>query len=241
MLARKREALAARHTQARPVDRCEVRHRVRHSRQEVLGIVDHHQHVAPAQALPQHGRRDLSAGTGDLQRLSDRRENQRGILQRRERDPPDAVSELVRGVGRGLQREPRLAYPARPRQRHKTHILTAKQGRHSLEIVTAPEKRCRRHRQVRAMKTAQRREVPVAELEEPQWSREILQTMLAEIHDIAGDVCPRRVRQNDLPTVGDAGDTCRTVNVEANMIALLDERQPGVDPDPHPDRTTIQP
>ena len=74
------------------------------------------------------------------------------------------------------------------------------------------------------METAQRRKVPVAELEEPQWSREILQTMLAEIHEIAGDVCPRGVRQHDLPTVGDAGDTCRTVNVEANMIALLDER-----------------
>ena len=85
VLARKREALAARDAQARPVDRREVGNGVGDAGQEVLGVVDHHQDVSAAQALAQRGRGGLTAGGGDLQRLRDRREDELGVVELRER------------------------------------------------------------------------------------------------------------------------------------------------------------
>ena len=70
--------------------------------------------------------------------------------------------------------------------------------------------------------------------------------MLAEIHHLACEMCPRRVRQHDLPAVRDAGDPCRTVHVETDVTAVLEERHvprgsrsaPGSGPPSSPEHTT---
>jgi hypothetical protein len=98
-------------------------------------------------------------------RRPDRPFDERGVADRLEGNPVDAVGKLVDRIGRELQREPRLAASAGPGKRHQP--VRANQFARLRELALPADKRCRLDRQVRPVQRAQRREVPVAELEEP--------------------------------------------------------------------------
>ena len=72
------------------------------------------------------------------ERLCDLRLDERGIAKRREVDEVDAVGEGVRERVRGLQREPRLAGPARPGQRDETGAA-AQEGADLVELAPATD------------------------------------------------------------------------------------------------------
>ena len=240
MLTGQRKALAARHAQARAVDRAELCDRLGDTGQEMLGVVDHDQDAPAGEALGQRRCDRIASGTADLQGLRDGREHQSGILERRKRYPPDAVGEAVGGAGRGLQRQPRLPDPAGTGQGDEPHILAGEQLSNGSERVLPPEERRGRHGQVRAVEAAERREALLAELEEPHGSREILEAVLAEVHHLVGDVRPRGIGQHHLPAVRDACDPRSAMHVESHVAALLDQREPCVDADPHPHRAAVE-
>src|SRR5581483_6086660 len=85
------------------------------------------------------------------------RQDEVGILERREADEHDAVGEGVEKPGGGLDRKPRLAYPARAGQRDQPDLLAPEQISHLLGLALATDERRRLRRQVRP----HRREVPL--------------------------------------------------------------------------------
>ncbi|MGZ4392757.1 MAG: hypothetical protein ACXVRK_11660, partial [Gaiellaceae bacterium] len=78
----------------------------------MLEIVEQDEHLLVGDVLG-----DAVPGAEGLARG---REDEFGVAQRSERDPPNAVDERVGGVSRSLQREPRLTHPTRTCQRHNT-------------------------------------------------------------------------------------------------------------------------
>ncbi len=86
-------------------------------------------------------------------RLADRRlqlrTHQARIVQRGERHEPRALREPLTEPVCELQREPRLADPARPGQREQPHVRVGQHARGDLQILLAPEQRRRGQRQRR--------------------------------------------------------------------------------------------
>ena len=86
--------------------------------------------------------------SGDADALRDRVRNEQRIEDGGEPDQRGAVLELRLDRPRELQREPRLADPARPRQRHQPHAA-GEQRRRLGELAAPTDQRRRRRRQAR--------------------------------------------------------------------------------------------
>ena len=72
------------------------------------------------------------------ERLRRRREHELRVPQRRKRHPPDALGIPLR-AGRGcLEREPRLAAPARPGEGEQAHVLPREQPQHLRQFRSRP-------------------------------------------------------------------------------------------------------
>ena len=88
------------------------------------------------------------------ERLRDLRHDPRRLVERRQRHEAGAVREPRREPVRELEREPRLADPARPGQREQADVGVGEQRGGGLEVLLAAEQRRRRDRQRRRRRGA---------------------------------------------------------------------------------------
>src|SRR5207302_3646028 len=107
----------------------------------------------------------------------------------------------VSGRARSLQREARLAAPARSGQRDQADLGALQQRSDLVELPLASEKRCGGNRQVRLVQRLQRREALRAELEEPLRSAQVLKPVQAEIAHLGAGEVGRRLREEHLSAV----------------------------------------
>ena len=96
-------------------------------------------------------------------------------------DPPHAVRRALDLLGGGLQREPRLARPARAGQGQQAGSRRARAARDLGELALAAEERRRLHGQVGRVQAPERREVEVAELVQPLRRAQVLEPVLAQV------------------------------------------------------------
>ena len=172
------------------------------------------------------------------ERLSGGGQDECGISERGERDPPDAAVVVVRSRGRSLQREPRLAAATRTGQRHQPDVRAPEQGSNLVDLPLAAEERRPRNGKVRLVQRLQRREVFRPELKEALGRTHVLQTVEAEIAHIDPGKVGGRLRQEHLPAVPGGRDPRRPVHVEPHVPLIGHERLAGVQPHPHADRAT---
>ena len=101
-----------------------------------------------------------------VERVRDGARDERGIVERRERDPEDPVLEAVTRLGRRLERQPRLARSRRGRSASPAAPPRSEAApTTSAELALAAEERLAGARQVRAIERLQRREARPA----PSW------------------------------------------------------------------------
>ena len=184
--------------------------------EQMLEVVEHEQ-----QALVAHRRRQRVLRA---ERLSGGGLDERGIGERGERHPPDPAVVVVGGRRGRLQREPRLAAPARAGQRRPAGRRDAAAAPRSVDLPLATEKRRRRNRQVRLVQRLQRREVVRPELEEALRRAQVLQPVQAEVAHIGAGEVRRRLRQEHLPAVPGSRDPRRPVHVEPDVALVRPER-----------------
>ena len=128
-------------------------------RKQVLEVVEQEQQPLGADVLG-----EILLRPEDLR---DRRADERRLAQGGEPDPEDAVRVELGDVGGRLRGEPGLARSARSGQRQQPSPLVREQRAHLLELALAPEEGRRRHGQIRLVERCERRELLLAELEEP--------------------------------------------------------------------------
>ncbi len=115
---------------------------------DVLEVVEHEQRVlrdeVRREALDERPRGTLLHA--ELGR--DRADDETRLGERRQLDEDDAVLEVVRGVPRRPQGEPRLAGAAGPGQRHETSLRITQERGQTLELLLPSDERGRLRRQV---------------------------------------------------------------------------------------------
>ena len=241
MLALQLKPLPARHEQLRPAELAEACDLARDLRQQVLGVVDQQERPLRGQCVDERLLDREAGALPHLERLRDGVERERRVAKRGERNPPDAVGDILGDLRRGLQRQPRLPCPAGARERQQPNVLAAQQADDLVELAPAAEERRRRDGEVRLVQRLQAREVGVAQLEEALRRREVLQTVLTEVaNSLAGDEVARRLRQEHLPAVPGGGDPRRPVDVDADVALLGYDRLAGVEPHAHADRPAAE-
>ena len=105
---------------------CQQRADERRGREHVLEVVEHEQQVLGGQKALGGLVCRLAREHDDRKRLDNRRRHILGPLQRGERDEVRAVGEVRLHRARRLQRQARLADPARAREGEQPHIAVAK-------------------------------------------------------------------------------------------------------------------
>ena len=170
--------------------------------------------------------------------LPDRFEDKCRVTQHRKADPEHAGLELSDQLRSRLDREPRLARPARPAQRDEP--MPAHQLRHLSRLPLTPDVRGRRPRQVRIGDRLEGWEALLAELEDRHRLGEVLQPMLAEVGHAAVQQRPRCRRQQHLPTVPRGRDPRTEMDVLADVTFPRQKRLAGVQPHSDPDQTGLE-
>ena len=87
--------------------------------QQVLAVVQHQQHVPSRQDRDQRACQWLTRGLIDAQNASQPPRHQQRVRHRRQLHQPDSVGVVRHRTARDLEREPRLAAAADPRQRQQ--------------------------------------------------------------------------------------------------------------------------
>ena len=187
-LARDREPLAAGRQDAQ--SRAAVRQcfdELGHGTDEMLAVVEHKEKV-PIRQILDHGRpHSPTRGSGDRQPRRDSLVELRGVADGGQLNDPHTSWEARQRVGRGLQREARLADPAHAGQRDDDALVEC--SRHALEFGLPTHERARLRGQVRPIpvERSQRREavrqVGVSHLVDPLGSAKIAEVVLAEVRE----------------------------------------------------------
>ena len=195
--------------------------------QELLEVVEQEQHPAAAQERTEVLLRP--------DRRPDRRLHERRIRQRGQGDEPHAVGEVVDDVRRSLQGQARLPGSTGPSERDQP--MGAYELRHLRQLALTTDQRHRLHGQVRLVQALQRRELTLAELEDPLRRGQVLEPVLAEVtQTVLARKVARRLRHQHLPTVTRSRDPRRSMDVDADIAVLRQQRLARVDTHPHPDR-----
>ncbi len=246
----------ARHAQRHPAggDDGEVRtrlheivHQARCGVDHVLAVVHHEQRPIAAQPASDRRRAPLRGTQPGTDGLEHRQRHRLLVGDRSELDPPHTVGEPVRRVGGDLQREACL--PRSPRAHHGDEPPFGDQCSEFGQLVVAAHERREPDRQVvgDGIERTQWREVGgeirVDELERALGPGEILQPVLADVHQL-----DRRVELIDREVVagrghqhlGAGGDTAepgRADDGEADVVVVVAQHGfAGVDRHPDPDR-----
>ena len=210
-------------------------------RQQMLGVVDQQERPLRGKCVDERLLDREAGALPHVERLRDRVERERRVAQRGERDPPDAVGNVLGDLGCRLQRQPRLPCPAGARERQQPNVLAAQQADDLVELALAAEKRRRRDGEVRLVQRLQARELGVAELEEALRRREVLEPVFAEVaYGLAGDEVARRLRQEHLAAVPGGGDPRRAVDVDPDVALVGHDRLARVEPHADADRSVAE-
>ena len=202
----------------------------------MLCVVEHQQAPLVAQGGGKPLVERLSRLLLHADRLCQCRQQEGRVVERRERHPGGAVEEPVGHLGCGLERQPRLARAAWPGERQEPYVVAGEELNHLGQLVLPAQERCRRHREVRTVERLERREVTLSQLEDPLGRRQVLETMLAEITEIAGlDEYGGRRRHEHLAAVPRGGDASGAVDIVADKPFLSEQGRARVDSDSHPD------
>ena len=142
------------------------------------------------------------------------------VRERRERHPPDAVREGLGGFGRGLEREARLPGATGAGQGEERGRPPGGAVGERIHLVVAADERCGRHGQVRAIERPDRWEVSLAQLVDTLGRLQVLESMIAEIHQrepFGVDLLHRRQRHEDLSAAPGGRDPGGAVDVGAHV------------------------
>jgi len=147
-------------------------------------------------------------------------------------------------LGRDGDREARLADAARPRQRDKTRLLHAEEPEDVRELLLAADERRRRHRNVRGVQRAKRRELALPELVQPERPAEVLETVQAQIGEqetVAWlQEAGRALGDEHLAAVACSRDAGGGMHVDSDVALVGRRRLAGVDAHPHAHRRRLQ-
>ena len=169
--------------------------------------------------------------------VGDRREHERAVAERCERDEERRAVCLLGQQPGELDREARLAGTARPDDREHTRIAVEDERDGLEELALAPEEAGRGRRQVDAARRTQRRKLALAELMEAGRAVEVLQPMQAEVAErFAVEEGGRRRRQDRLAAVGERSHARAAVHVDADVALGAELGSSGVQADAHADR-----
>ena len=220
-------------------------------RKQLLEIVEHEQHLLVTKMLVHRVERKLVAADRNADRLGDRGRHELGIANRRKSDKVNAVRKTLDRLGRDLQAEAGLAYPARPREREQSRALEQIPGlRHLLLAADEAGELCR---QVvwRGVKRAQGREgVGCAaddELKEPFGLGEVLEPVQTEVaqrkalRQAGLDQRTGRIRDHHPASVRGSGDAGGMMHVEADVLVANERGLAGVEADADPDGLVFRP
>ena len=212
---------------------------------KVLEVVEHEQRRALAQIVEElFLRREAAVGAvhRELDRLGNRRRQE---LRRRHRDEGNevhAVRVALDPARGGLERESRLARPARPDEREQAAVGILEQPVDLVELRRAADERRAWGGQVlhARLDRLQQREVarePVdLELVDALRRAEILEAVHAQVADTGVDERARRLGEEHLPSMADGGDARALVHVDPDVSLLRQPRLTRVQPHAHPDR-----
>ena len=246
-----RLATRRQHAQAR----ARVQQRLDHPGRRVehlLAVVDDEQRVEIAQLLRQRVDERTTELLAQTEHPGDRLGDVAAVADRGELRAPHAVGERVELVGRGVQRESRLAAAAGAGERHQPVLAHGLTHRRDLGVATDEARnlrgQVRRHRAERPQRRELVSEIGVHELPDPLGPPEILQSMQSQIAELGvvrkrvDDEIARRVRDQRLAAVTDrtharAPDDRRTEVVPGITEADLAR----VQRHPHPHRATVGP
>jgi hypothetical protein len=175
----------------------------------------------------------IGEAISDPDRLLDGGLDKLRVARRCQRNPEDAVFEVVGGVGGNLQGEPGLAGSTRANQRDQAMLAEERAG--LLAFALASHQRRRLYGQVGEVECPKWREVCVSELVQVLRSREVLQPVLTEVAQVDVDEACRRGRQDYLTTMSSRADASCSVDVDTDVPLVGDERLSRVDPDSYSD------
>ncbi len=167
--------------------------------------------------------------------LGDRAQHEGGVPQRRHPDPEHAISELGHQLGGNLDRQPRLARAAGPRQGEQPRPVPEECDDLGELALAADEGTCRAG-QVRVRKRLQGREALVPELVDPDRLDEVLQAVLAEVGQLGADEFARRLREQHLAAVPGRRDARGQMDGLSDVPLVRPVWYPGVDADSNADR-----
>ena len=191
---------------------------------QMLEVVEHEQH--PPRGEPAG---DVVVGS-QPDRFGDGGPHRPRLTQGGKPGEERPVQEIVRELRRRLQRQPRLPRPAGPGERQQSHPA----GHETADLCQLPlaaEQRPRRDRQVRPSQRPERRELPASKLVDTLSRQEILEPVLTEVAQLTVDERCRLLRHQYLPAMAGRRDTGSTMNVDAYVALLREERRPRVQTD----------
>jgi hypothetical protein len=122
------QGLAARHEQFEPWGQLERLGCQRSRGNQLLGVVEHEQHLSGPQVRQQPLVQRSAPSLGQTKCPGHGRDNERGVFERGKLDERHAVCELGSQVSRHLHRQSCFADASWPGQRHQPHILPLQQG-----------------------------------------------------------------------------------------------------------------
>ncbi len=196
---------------------------------QMLEVVEHEQHASRGEPA------------GDVvvrlqpHRFRDGRPHCGGVAQRGKRDEERPVTELFRELRRRLQRQPRLPRPTRPAQGQESYPVGDESADFG-QLPLAAENRPRRDGEVDPSERPERREVTAPELVDTFGRQEVLESVLTEVAKVTVDERCRRLRHEYLSAVAGRCDTRSTMDVDADIALVGEERRPRVQTDAHADR-----
>ena len=214
----------------------------------MLDIVEQQQRPPSGQGLGDRLHERPLGLLAKLERLRGSDDQERRVANRREWNPDDTIRIAVRCLGRGLQRQPRLAGAAWTGKRQQPRVGMGQPLGDLSELVRAATERRRGDRQVRPMQRPERRKYrrqPLhPQLVQHERRREILQPMRPKLleRERAGlEQRYRRPRQHHLATMRSAHDPRRPVHVHPDVLRRIETWLASVHADPHSDRPAVKP
>ena len=206
---------------------------------EVLEVVEDEECRALAQVVEKlllGGEAAVRPVDRELKRVGDSRCKEVGRHNGSERDEVDAVRVPVEPTGGGLEREARLADSARPDQGEQPAVGVFEHALDRLELLGSSDEGRTRSGQIphARLERLQQRELRGQaldlELEDPLRCAQILEAVGAEVPNVGIDERPRRLREENLPTVADRRDARALVDVEPDVTLLGQSRLACVQP-----------
>jgi hypothetical protein len=126
-------------------------------REEMLDVVEQDERALAGEC---RGDRVGEPATGlllNLERLCDDGQEERGIANRRQRDPPQAVREALGRLRRRLEGEPRLPGAAGTREREQSRAFGGEKVDYLAQLSLATQKTRRGYGEIRPVERLQRR------------------------------------------------------------------------------------